>query len=235
MKTTSRNIIQSSLWIAFIYISLILVGCGEGLKKKTQIKGIVYDQTTEKPIGGVQIHLFKEWESLEPFGPVYQELVTTATSNEHGVFSVDETLSDRTKYSYLLKADIEELHFFGTGAPHGSFDEPRTHHFIEPGQANHVVIPLIAYGFTEVTVTNNSERNDLSFTLTTHINGIETQTLYSKLNSGESYTSEVIGRVAQGLVDYKWRINGDGIDSVITQNIEIEQGVLNEINFTFEG
>jgi hypothetical protein len=234
MKTRKTIRIKDVRNLSFLLL-LVLTSCEAFRVKETAVKGVVYDQTTEKPIQGVVIHLYKEWENAEPFGPAYQELVATVSTDENGGFSLNEALPDRVKYSYLLKADIEGLSYFGTGAPHGSFAEPATHHFIEAGSVNHVMIPLIAYGSTRVTVINESPYNQLSFNLNTHINGIETPTLYATIDAGEIYTSEVIGKVAQGIVDYHWDIEGMEVDTTITESIEIEHGVLNEIEFTFSG
>lgn len=213
---------------------LALIGCETISQKQTIIKGFVYDQSSEDPVSGLEVNLRREWESIEPFGPVYGELVETTTTNSKGEFSFDLTLSSRPRYSYKVELNTEGLPYAHQHWQDGDFLASTLESSVDVGKAQHINMPLVAIGELDITATNHHPTDSLFFELTSSIKGYVRTCYYRKLGPGESYHLDIYDWVPQGDVEFTWKVSGDQVDSTIHFQRAIEAN-MNYIELTFEG
>jgi 5-hydroxyisourate hydrolase-like protein (transthyretin family) len=228
------KLILGTDWITSCLLLVLLTSCKALQEKNTVVTGFVFDQSTEKPVSGLEVNLRREWESMEPFGPVYGELIQTTTTNTKGEFSFNLALSARPHYSYKVEVNTEGLPYAHHHWQDGDFLASTLESNVDVGKAQHMNMPLVAIGELDITATNHHPTDSLLFELTSSIKGYVRTCYYRKLGPGESYHLDIYDWVPQGDVEFTWKVSGDQVDSTIHFQRAIEAN-MNYIELTFEG
>jgi hypothetical protein len=222
-------------WSLCLMLVLALSSCDDIQTKDTLVKGVVYDQNSTLPLGGIELKIIEEETRSTPFGSVFYRTVARASSDDNGKYQFLVELDNRARYSYQLVAEYDNRQFLGDNWQEGNYYTAATRMPIEPGTTTLFNVPLVSLGIAEINATNNSVHDSLLFELWTEINGYREREYYRVLNQNESFLSHMEDRIPTGDVLFEWRISNDQMDTTIPYIEEVTNSAVNQFSFTFEG